>query len=248
MKRASNYIKIASVMAISLLLFACATDPAVQKPIPAAQALASYGNPQTDYVIQPNDRLDIKFFFNPELNETITVRPDGMISLQLIDEIEAAGKTPEQLDQELSELYGRELRKPVITVIVRTYTGQRIFVGGEVNQAGLINLVQGMTTIQAVFEAGGFKETAMPAETLVIRKGPQNEPVPHRVNLAALGGENSGLDFLLQPDDVVYVPKSRIAAANKFVKQYVQDLFLFRGISLGFSYEIWDATDSNNND
>jgi protein involved in polysaccharide export with SLBB domain len=191
------------------------------------------------YVIQPGDELDVKFFYNPELNEAVTVRPDGMISLQLVDEIKAAGKTPAELDKALTDLYSQELRKPMVTVIIRTFSGQRIYVGGEVNEGGLFELPAGMTAIQAVFQAGGFRETAQPAETLVIRKGPDNRPVPIRVNLTSvMKGNEEGADFRLQPDDVVYVPKSAIAQANKFVNQYIEQLFLFRGVSLGFSYEL----------
>jgi protein involved in polysaccharide export with SLBB domain len=222
---------------VAASLIGCATDQAVQQAIPAAQAPST--NKPAVYVIQPGDELDIKFFYNPELNETLTVRPDGMISLQLVDEIKAAGKTPAELDKALTDLYSRELRKPIVTVIVRTFTGQRIYVGGEVNRAGLLELPAGMTAIQAVFQAGGFRETAQPAETLVIRKGPDNRPVPIRVNLTSvMKGNEEGADFRLQPDDVVYVPKSAIAQANKFVNQYIEQLFLFRGVSLGFSYEL----------
>ena len=111
-------------------------------------------------------------------------------------------------------------------------------------RAGLITLPPGMTVLQAVFKAGGFRETAQPAETLIIRKGPDAKPVPLRIDLAevmAASGPNA--DFQLQPDDIVYVPKSAIAKANKFVNQYIEQLFLFRGVSLGFSYEL--HSDSN---
>jgi protein involved in polysaccharide export with SLBB domain len=182
------------------------------------------------YTIAPGDELDIKFFYNPELNESVIVRPDGMISLQLIDEIQAAGLKPAELDQRLTDLYSRDLRKPVLTVIVRTFTRQRVYVGGEVNTPGLIMLPAGMTTLQAIFQSEGFKETADPAETLVIRKGPDNRPIPLRIDLAAVmdAGDNSN-DMQLQPDDIVYVPKSAIANANKFIDEYIGGLLMFRG-------------------
>ncbi len=187
------------------------------------------------YTNAPGDRLDIKFFYNPELNETITVRPDGIISLQLIDEIQAAGLKPADLDNKLTDLYSRELRKPVLTVIVRSFTRQRIYVGGEVNTPGLIVLPAGMTTLQAIFQSGGFKETADPAETLVIRKGVNGKPVPMQIDLAALMAADGGHDFQLQPDDIVYVPKSAIANTNKFIDEYIGGLLMFRGWSFGVS-------------
>jgi protein involved in polysaccharide export with SLBB domain len=190
------------------------------------------------YKIAPGDELDIKFFYNPELNETITVRPDGMISLQLIDEIQAAGLKPADLDNKLTDLYSRELRKPVLTVIVRSFTRQRIYVGGEVNTPGLIVLPAGMTTLQAIFQSGGFRETADPAETLVIRKGENGKPVPLRIDLAAVMDADGGSDFQLQADDIVFVPKSAIANANKFIDEYINGLLMFRGWSFGVSQSL----------
>ena len=187
------------------------------------------------YTIAPGDQLDIKFFYNPELNESITVRPDGKISLQLIDETQAAGLKPTELDEKLTDLYARELRKPVLTVIVRSFTRQRIYIGGEVGTPGLIELPAGMTALQAVFQSGGFMETAAPSETLVIRKGENDKPIPIRIDLAAVMAAGGGTDIQLQPDDIVYVPKSAIANANKFISEYIGGLLMFRGWSFGVS-------------
>ena len=220
------------------VLSGCASQQ--QNVAPEAAALtASSSSKPTPYFIQPGDQLDIKFFYNPELNETVTVRPDGKISLQLVDEVQAAGLKPSQLDKALTEKYGYELKKPVITVIVKSFGGQRIYVGGEVNRQGLITIAGNMTPLQAVLNAGGFKETASPESAIIIRKGSGNEPVPIAMNLDdAMQGKTGSADFLLQPDDIVYVPKSAIAKANKFVNQYIENLLLYRGISLGFTYQV----------
>ena len=204
-----------------------------------AQSAALEPPTAPEYLIQPGDQLDIKFFYNPELNEKVSVRPDGKISLQLVDEIQASGLSPSKLDDVLTKKYAKELRKPVITVIVRSFTGQRVYVGGEVNKQGLINLTSGMTALQAVFNAGGFKETAKLEGAIIIRKGPDNRPIPMPMDLKkALYGGIAGAGFQLQPYDVVYVPKTFIAEANKFVNQYIERLLLFKGVSLGFSYEL----------
>jgi len=191
----------------------------------------------SEYRIQRGDELDIKFFYNPELNETVFVRPDGKISLQLVDDVQAAGLTPAQLDEVLSEKYSQELRKPVVTVIVRSFAGQQVYVGGEVNEPGLVRLPAGMTALQAVLSAGGFRDTAKPEAAIVIRKGPDNRPIPLRIDLKkAIYG--NGADTELHPYDIVYVPKTFIAEANKFVNQYVERLLLFRGFNVGFHYGI----------
>ncbi|HDH98955.1 MAG TPA: sugar transporter [Deltaproteobacteria bacterium] len=210
--------------------------------IPKASELTTAPEPKDPppYLIQPRDQLDIKFFYNSELNETVTVRPDGKISLQLIDDVHAAGKSPSQLDKMLTQAYTKELKEPKITVIVRSFTGQQVFVGGEVNTQGLVELTTGMTPLQAVINAGGFKETAKPEETIIIRKGADKRPHPIRVDLeAALYGNSPEKDFQLKTFDIVYVPKSAIAKANKFVEQYIEKLFLFRGWDLSVSYDKW---------
>jgi len=240
MKRKSTGILLSCVLLLSLC--ACSTrQHATVSQMPAMTASAPTAPPP--YLIQPGDQLDIKFFYNPELNEAVTVRPDGKISLQLIDEARAAGLTPAQLDNYLTKEYARELKKPEVAVIVKSFSAQKIYVGGEVNRQGLVDLRPGMTPLQAVLNAGGFKETAMPEGAIIIRKGPENQPVPIRVDLkGALYGNGSAANMPLQPYDVVYVPKSAIAKANKFVQQYIENLLLFRGVSLGFSYDL-----NNNN-
>jgi len=238
MKTLQKITRLIIAAMLILGLISCASQSSNVKAVEPLSAAQIQPQKPFVYTIAPGDQLDIKFFFNPELNETITVRPDGMISLQLIDEIEAAGLQPTELDQKLTDLYSRELRKPVLTVIVRSFTRQRVYVGGEVTAPGLINLSGGLTVLQAVFQSAGFKETAEPAETLVIRKGENDQPIPIRIDLAAVMDAGGGNDFQLQPDDIVYVPKSAIANANKFVNEYIGGLLMFRGWSFGVTQNL----------
>lgn len=235
---------ITGIMTLALVSLAIGCSGQHQN-LPRANPLMATPEKVPDYIIQPGDQLDIKFFYNPELNDSVTVRPDGKISLQLVDEIQAAGRTPAQLDVFLTGKYAEELRKPAITVIVKSFASQRVYIGGEVNRQGFVNLAPGMSPLQAIIEAGGLKETADPKSVLLIRKGMGNEPMSVRVNLeGALNGSDTQSLVQLQTLDVVYVPKTFIAEANKFVKQYIEDLVLFRGVSLGFAY---DLNPNNNN-
>jgi polysaccharide biosynthesis/export protein len=218
-----------------MLVFGCGPSKYDSEIRPTPPTVTRSAQEPSEYLIHPGDELEVKFFYNPELNELVVVRPDGKISLQLLDEIQAAGMTPSQLNRRLTEEYSRELKKPSVTVIVRTFTGQRVYVGGEVGVPGLIDYVPGMDALQAVVNAGGFIPSSKPQETIIIRKGPDGRPIPIRVNLRdILYGEHDLA--ALQPSDIVYVPKSAIAKANQFVNQYVENLLLFRGVSLGFSY------------
>ena len=226
---------ILTTVVLFFLLIGCGTKQSVLKSETETQAVFAAPQEPAEYIIQAGDELDIKFFYNPELNETVTVRPDQKISLQLLDDVRAAGLTPAQLDQALTLKYAPVLKEPAVTVIVRSFTGQRVYVDGEVNSPGLVNLRAGMTALQAVINAGGLRETAKPEAAIVIRRGPENQPVPMRVDLYGKGAE---ANFQLQPQDIVHVPKTYIARANKFVNQYIERLILFRGTSFGFSYQL----------
>lgn len=221
------------------LLASCASQQKMVKNYSGPVQAEDHG--MVEYIIQPGDELDIKFFYNPELNESVTVRPDGKISLQLVDETHAAGKTPAELDKVLTEEYGKELKKPSITVIVQSFAGQKVYVGGEVNKPGEMDLTSRMSALQAVINAGGFRETAKPEAAIVIRKGSDNRPIPMQVDLKKVfTGGDARADFQLKPFDIVYIPKSTIAKANKWVNQYIEQLLLYRGMSLGFSYALRD--------
>jgi protein involved in polysaccharide export with SLBB domain len=218
----------------SCFLFSCAgSSPpitSISPPVPLKSV---------ETILSAGDAVDIQFTFWPEMNDTQTIRPDGKISLPMIDDVYVAGLTPEQLDTLLTERYDSKLKNPDITVIVRSLANQKIYVGGEVESPGLLELQGNLSVLQAVIYAGGFKETAKPEKTIVIRKGMDNHPTPIQLNLQnMLNGEKDVSGFQLQPSDVVYVPKSNIARANKFVNEYIERLLLFRGV--GFSYDLND--------
>ncbi len=227
----SNLIR---VFIISLFLVSCATAP------PRNSVNADYvranptSYPMKDYILQTGDQLDIKFFYNPELNEAVAVRPDGRISLQLAPEVMAAGLTPVQLTESLVKIYAKELANPGITVIVRTFSSQKVYVDGEVNKTGMVNLAGRLTVMQAISEAGGAKYTSS-SQVIVFRKGENNKPVVIALNLEKVrNGEDVGQDIELAPYDIVYVPKSAIADIDDFVDLYMRRMI---PIPFGLTYQ-----------
>ena len=166
------------------------------------------GIEQESYKIQPGDQLEIKFFYNSDLNASAVVRPDGKVALQLVGEVQAAGLTLNELDEQLTKKYGAELLNPEITINLSDFQGLLIYVGGEVNNQGYIVFRNNMTPLQAVLIAGGFTENANPGSTVVIRKDQNNKTTSIVVDLAmVLAGKNDDADLSLLPDDIVYVPK-----------------------------------------
>jgi len=216
-----------SLAALSLIAVGC--SPAAKEP-PAANLQATRAAqapapapPEQEYKIQIGDQLDIKFFYNAALNEQVIVRPDGRISLQLVQEIVAAGLTPSELMKVLVEKYSAELNKAELTVIVRSFGAQRIYVDGEVNKPGMLPILGLMTALQAISQAGGLKESALVSEVLIIRRGAGNRPMAFPVNLdKALDGTDMSQDIALAPFDIVYVPRSVIANVNVWVDQYIR--------------------------
>lgn len=194
---------------------------------------------QQDYVLQVNDSLDIKFPYESQLNELVTIRPDGKISLQLIDEINAAGLTSAQLDEALSKRYSRVLYKPEITVIVREFTGQQIYIGGEVKEPGTVALKGKMTVLEAIFIAGGFSETAEPKSVIVISRSANNTRSVRQVDIGkVLAGTTGEQELLVRPYDVIYIPKTAVAEVNKFVDQYIRKMIPIN-LNAGFSYTVF---------
>jgi polysaccharide export outer membrane protein len=178
-------------------------------------------SPSLEYRIRPGDTMDIKFFYTPELNETVTVRPDGRVSLQLASDIPAAGLTPAELTRSLTQIYSRELKRPEIAVIMRSFTGQRVYVDGEVNKPGIVPLSAGLTVLQSITMAGGLKDSARSNEVILIRQSVKGNPRVFTIDLASVRN-GTAHDMTLTRFDVVYVPKSTIANVNVWVNQYIQ--------------------------
>ena len=213
-----------------LLMVGCSSSATPRAGLPQ-----NFTSPVKEYRIQPGDQLDVKLFYNPELNEQLTVRPDGRITLQLVNDVVAAGLTPAQLTATLTKAYSGELRNPKVAVILRTSVADRVYVDGEVNRAGLIPLIGPTTILQSISQAGGMKETAKTGEVILLRKMEDNKVTPFRVVLDdAFKGTAEGNDIYLRPNDIVFVPKSTIADVNTWVDQYIRrNIPIPLGLSVG---------------
>jgi polysaccharide export outer membrane protein len=158
------------------------------------------------YMIGAQDILDINVWKEPDLTRVVPVRPDGKITLPLINDVQAAGSTPQQLAATVTEKLRKFMTDPQVTVIVSQINSQRIFVIGEVLRAGAFPLVPGTTVLQALANAGGFTTFANVKKIHVMRlvNGKQTElPFNYR---DVLKGENSDQNIKLQPGDTIVVP------------------------------------------
>jgi polysaccharide export outer membrane protein len=157
-------------------------------------------------VIGPEDVLDISVWKEPDVSRVVPVRPDGRISLPLINDVLAAGMSPQQLASNVAEKLRKYLNEPQVTVIVTQINSQRVFVVGEVLRAGAFPLIPGMTVLQALSSAGGFTTFADVKKIHVMRlhDGKHLElPFNYR---DVLKGDNPEQNIKLEPGDTVVVP------------------------------------------
>ncbi len=158
------------------------------------------------YVIGPEDVLDINVWKEPDMTRVVPVRPDGKITLPLINDVQAAGSTPQQLASAVTDKLRKFLTEPQVTVIVTAINSQRVFVVGEVLRAGAFPLIPGMTVLQALANAGGFTTFANVKKIHVMRlvNGKHTElPFNYR---QVLKGDNPDQNIKLEPGDTVVVP------------------------------------------
>ncbi len=183
-------------------------------------------------VLDAGDTLDFKFFYNPELNDNQTIRPDGKIALQLVGEIMAKGKTPSELQNEITSMYASQLRRPEATVIVRTLASRRVYVGGHVNTPGIVELRPQMTALEAIMQAGGFNPISAETSTVVLIRHKDGKRYGASLDYSgALLGKLTE-QFYLEPLDIIYVPRTKVSQVNLWIDQYI-NLMLPR---TGFTY------------
>jgi polysaccharide export outer membrane protein len=188
------------------------------------------------YRIARGDELALRFYYVPELNTIATVRSDGRIALPLVGELVVQGMTLGELTTRIVDQISPMVKRPELAINVQGTGSQRVFVGGEVTRPGVQPLLGPLTVSQAVMVAEGLKESAGAANVLLIRQGKDNERTVINVDLAAaLEGRAASQDPVLQPYDVVVVPRSGIANVNLWVDQYLRRNL---PISLGVSYSI----------
>jgi polysaccharide biosynthesis/export protein len=177
--------------------------------------------PVPPLTIQAGDVVDVTFFYVPELDTSQTVLPDGTMSLQLLGLTSVQGKTPKELQDELTNRYSAHLKEPLVSVTVRRVEDSKVYVGGEVYRPGLVQMAGKLSVLDAVMEAGGgIRPTADLCNVLVVRQR-EDRHYSCLVNLKATLSGEEGRNFMLQPRDVVYVPPTMITKADDWVSQYI---------------------------
>jgi polysaccharide export outer membrane protein len=171
------------------------------------------------YRLQPGDVLEVQFRYSPEFNQTLTVQPDGYITLEISGDLKVAGFTVEQTREAILRQARTRLQDPVATVLLKEFQRPYFVVSGEVGQPGKIEMRERVTAIQAIMLAGGMKDTAKSSQIVVFRKINSDMAEVKLLNLKSIK-KTSDLenDLTLQAGDMVFVPRDKLSKVERFMR------------------------------
>lgn len=202
-----------SILALALAVNLClpfaagaqAQKPATPQAAAAAPAAAAV-TPPADYVIGPEDVLSVFVWREKDLSTDVMVRPDGQVSLPLLNDVPAAGLTPEQFRQRVTEAASKYVEQPNVTVIVKEINSRKVFVTGEVEKPGPYPLGGPTTVVQLLAQAGGLREYA-DSKNITVMRTEHGKVSRLRFNYEDIKkGRRMEQNILLKPGDTVIVP------------------------------------------
>ncbi len=202
-----------------------AGDENVQAPV-KHQGAPSFQERRPRYRVAPGDVLDLNFPFSPEFNQTVTVQPDGFVTLRNVGEFYVQGKTTPELAADLHQAYGKILHDPVITVDLKDFQKPFFIAGGEVGHPGKYDLREDTTASEAIAIAGGFTDSSKHSQVLLFRRLDDNSVEVKKLNLKKmLNSADLKEDVYLRPGDMLYVPKNRISKIKRFLPTEALSLY-----------------------
>ncbi|MFG1461264.1 polysaccharide biosynthesis/export family protein [Xanthobacter sp. DSM 24535] len=242
-------------MPLFLLLGSCAlagcTTTANQKPFLTGQEISfAEVNPQgfrpwnpivPAYRIGPGDKIKVKYFLTREMDEDLTVTPDGTIGLRAVGQIKVEGMTLTGLQETIRVASRRELTDQKVVVSLEDAASSSIYIGGMVAHPGAFKLSNmRMSALQAILLAGGFNEEARLGEVALIRRDLNNQPMLRIINMLDIIETGSDeREAPLMAGDILYVPRSNIAELDLWIDQFINKVVPFQR---SFSYTIGSYT------
>lgn len=199
--------KISVLLYLLVLLTACASVPGKSGTTSGPAVNADYR-----YIIGAGDKLNVFVWRNPDLSvDNVPVRPDGRISSPLVEDIQASGKTPQQLAKDIQTRLAQYIKDPLVTVTVMDFVGrleQQIRIIGEAAEPKSIPYRQNMTLLDAMIAAGGLTEYAAGNKAIIVRNYKnEHRQIPIRLEDLIRGGDISA-NVVLAPGDILVIPES----------------------------------------
>ena len=210
------HLKTVATGAFALVMFALTGHASAQAAsqssstpaiVPAPNGAAPTVSLPADYVIGPEDVLSVQFWRDKDMSAEVSVRPDGIITLPLLNEVRAAGLTPDQLREELRKVAAKYVEDPNVTVTVKAINSRRVFITGNVGKVGAYPLATPTTVLQLITMAGGLLEFAKAKEVVILRTEPGGRQQVFKFNYNDVKkGKNLKQNIELKPGDTVIVP------------------------------------------
>jgi polysaccharide export outer membrane protein len=170
------------------------------------------------YKLESGDQFDVSFELSPEFNQAVTVQPDGYITLRGAGDVHVAGQTVPQLTETLRQAYGKILKDPVISVVLKDFEKPYFIADGQVGKPGKYDLRGETTLTQGIAIAGGFQETAKHSQVLLFRRVNSEWVSAKIINVKEMEKKgNLGEDPYLHPGDMLFVPKNRLSKIKPFL-------------------------------
>ncbi len=216
------------ILLLGLTISSCAAQVQTQAPstdaasatTSAESARPTFDNRNPRYQVCRGDVMDIAFPYSPEFNQTVTIQPDGYITLQEIGELYVADKTVPELVQTLKTAYGTVLHEPVLTVTLKDFNKPYFTVGGQVQRPGKFELRADTSVTEAIAIAGGFTDSAKHSQVLLVRKVSNEWAEVKKLNVKEIYKGNMREDLHLRSGDMLYVPKNKISKIKPFLPVY----------------------------
>jgi len=214
------------LIAVAALILAALAACTPKAPNVATVKVFPGGVPVTDeHMLAPGDEIEIRFPFYPDLNDRVVIGPDGRLSLQLVNSVAVGGLTVSGAGKLLNERYAAVIKNPELTVTVRTYAPQAVFVDGWVNNPGVVRSDVPLTVSRAIAQAGGARSGAHTEGILLLRRSGDGKVFYYQVALGNYAGAGeTAQDPLLKSYDVVYVPQTIFASLSDFLANYVKNI------------------------
>jgi polysaccharide biosynthesis/export protein len=170
------------------------------------------------YKLEFGDQFDVSFELSPEFNQTVTVQPDGYITLRGAGDVHVAGQTVPQLTETLKQAYGKILKDPVISVVLKDFEKPYFIADGQVGKPGKYDLRGETTLTQGIAIAGGFQDTAKHSQVLLFRRVNSEWVSAKIINVKEMEKKgNLSEDPYLHPGDMLFVPKNRLSKIKPFL-------------------------------
>jgi protein involved in polysaccharide export with SLBB domain len=221
-------IRCLPIVVLALALLGCSTTQSIHPRELRPQAFAPWSDAPVPYRLGAGDKVKVEFLLTPEMDEEVTVAPDGSVGLRAAGRLSVQNDTLDEFQQAVEAAARRNLQNPVVTVGIVAANSARIIVGGAVEKPGVYPLPPRGSPFEAVMLAGGLTPESRMDEVVVLRRRPDNVMMMRTVDLNRFIAKADARESLaLAPEDIIFVPRSHVAEVNLWIDENINKTLPF---------------------